>query len=194
MLPTPPPLSSPRRPLHLLKQREAWVYHASLESFLAASIVCVPVGDQTGLRHSNKYLPLRGKSVDKAFASLGACSLCRLQIAGYYNRYIGYTGDEFMEGVSLTHYDELMRWQKYAWGCSELVFNPFSKWLTRGPLTKLCTKFLFSRATPFHSKVLLNLPPLPPPPNRPPYPSVHWCAPKASLGYHEALPERRLGV
>ncbi|KAL3134748.1 hypothetical protein ABBQ32_007743 [Trebouxia sp. C0010 RCD-2024] len=77
----------------------------------------------------------------------------RLQIAGYYNRYIGYTGEGFMEGVSLTHYDELMRWQKYAWGCSELVFNPLSKWFTRGPLTKLCRKFLFSRATPFHSKV-----------------------------------------
>ena len=37
---------------------------------------------------------------------------CRLQIAGYHNRYICYTGSGFMEGVSLTHYDELMRWQK----------------------------------------------------------------------------------
>lgn len=28
---------------------------------------------------------------------------------------------EFKEGVSLTVFDELLRWEKYAYGCSELV-------------------------------------------------------------------------
>lgn len=28
---------------------------------------------------------------------------------------------EFKEGVSLTAFDELLRWEKYSYGCSELV-------------------------------------------------------------------------
>ncbi|RDI75581.1 hypothetical protein Vi05172_g13734 [Venturia inaequalis] len=28
------------------------------------------------------------------------------------------------EGVSLTIYDELARWEKYVYGCNELGFNP----------------------------------------------------------------------
>ena len=76
----------------------------------------------------------------------------RLQVAGYYNRYIGYTGDGFKEGVSLTHYDELMRWQKYAWGCSELIFNPLAQWFNKGPINALMIRFLLSDIS-FFSKV-----------------------------------------
>ncbi|KAI8812443.1 glycosyl transferase family group 2-domain-containing protein [Cladochytrium replicatum] len=68
----------------------------------------------------------------------------RLQIVGYIVRYVAYTGKEFQEGVSLTVDDEIKRWQKYAYGCSELVFNPISKWFTRGLFTKLWLKFLRS--------------------------------------------------
>lgn len=68
----------------------------------------------------------------------------RLQIAGNIVRVAAYHNNEFMEGVSLTVYDELARWQKYAYGCSELVFNPFHRWIFKGPFTKLFYTFLRS--------------------------------------------------
>lgn len=69
----------------------------------------------------------------------------RLQTAGYIVRLGAYTGDGFKEGVSLTVYDELARWEKYAYGCSELVFHPLRYWLFRGPFTKLFRSFICSR-------------------------------------------------
>lgn len=69
----------------------------------------------------------------------------RLQTAGYVVRLGAYQGDGFKEGVSLTVYDELARWEKYAYGCSELMFQPFRYWPTRGPFTKLFLKFIGSK-------------------------------------------------
>ncbi|KAF2820258.1 hypothetical protein CC86DRAFT_459765 [Ophiobolus disseminans] len=68
----------------------------------------------------------------------------RLQIAGNIVRLASYHGRGFKEGVSLTIFDELDRWEKYAYGCNELVFNPVYTWLWKGPLTKLFRTFLFS--------------------------------------------------
>ncbi|KAI0879104.1 glycosyl transferase family group 2-domain-containing protein [Hypoxylon argillaceum] len=68
----------------------------------------------------------------------------RLQCAGYSCRFASYTGEGFQEGVSLTVYDELARWEKYAYGCNELMFHPLRYWLTRGPITPLFRKFLAS--------------------------------------------------
>ena len=68
----------------------------------------------------------------------------RLQVAGYTLRYASYTGDGFKEGVSLTVYDELARWEKYAFGCNELVFHPLRFWLVRGPFTPLFRRFVGS--------------------------------------------------
>lgn len=68
----------------------------------------------------------------------------RLQVEGYTIRLGAYTGDGFKEGVSLTVYDELNRWEKYAYGCNELLFNPLRFWFTRGPVTPLFRKWLFS--------------------------------------------------
>lgn len=68
----------------------------------------------------------------------------RLQAAGYIVRLGAYFADGFKEGVSLTVYDELARWEKYAYGCSELLFQPFKYWPTRGPFTKLFLTFLGS--------------------------------------------------
>lgn len=68
----------------------------------------------------------------------------RLQVAGYIIRLGSYTGEGFKEGVSLTVYDELNRWEKYAYGCNELLFHPFRFWVTRGPFTPLFRKFLTS--------------------------------------------------
>jgi len=78
----------------------------------------------------------------------------RLQAAGYYVRFGSYTGTTsgFEEGVSLTVYDEIMRWEKYAYGCSELIFHPFRYWFTRGPFTPIFRQFIGS-GIPFASKV-----------------------------------------
>ncbi|GIZ37748.1 hypothetical protein CKM354_000118400 [Cercospora kikuchii] len=76
----------------------------------------------------------------------------RLQIEGYHLRYASYFGDGFQEGVSLTVYDELTRWEKYAYGCDELMFHPLKYWLFRGPLTPLFRKFLASEM-PLSSKI-----------------------------------------
>jgi hypothetical protein len=76
----------------------------------------------------------------------------RLQCNGYIIRLAAWAGDGFKEGVSLTVYDELARWEKYAYGCNELLFNPIRKWLWKGPFTPLFRRFLFSRIR-FTSKV-----------------------------------------
>ncbi|KAM0714784.1 hypothetical protein Q7P37_009248 [Cladosporium fusiforme] len=78
----------------------------------------------------------------------------RLQAAGYIVRLGAYFGDGFKEGVSLTVYDELARWEKYAYGCSELLFQPFKKWPTRGPFTKLFISFMGSGIA-FPSKITI---------------------------------------
>ena len=68
----------------------------------------------------------------------------RLQTNGYIIRLAAYTGDGFKEGVSLTVYDELARWEKYAYGCNELLFHPIRYWFVRGPFTPLFRKFMSS--------------------------------------------------
>jgi hypothetical protein len=69
----------------------------------------------------------------------------RLQCEGWSIRLGTYAGDGFKEGVSLTVYDELTRWEKYAYGCSEMLFHPLRYWPTRGPFTPLIRKFVTSK-------------------------------------------------
>lgn len=88
----------------------------------------------------------------------------RLQIKGNIVRLACYQGHDFKEGVSLTVFDELARWTKYAYGCNgrrlpspfhsecthakknpaELVFHPIYTWLWRGPFTPLFRMFVTS--------------------------------------------------
>ncbi|KAK2009219.1 hypothetical protein LZ32DRAFT_430281 [Colletotrichum eremochloae] len=79
----------------------------------------------------------------------------RLQSAGYTIRYGAYTGDGFQEGVSLTVYDELARWEKYAYGCNELLFHPLRFWPTRGPFTPLFRRFVTSNIAFFRKLTIL---------------------------------------
>ncbi|KAL3418796.1 glycosyltransferase family 2 protein [Phlyctema vagabunda] len=78
----------------------------------------------------------------------------RLQIQGYTIRLAAWAGDGFKEGVSLTVYDELARWEKYAYGCNELLFHPIRKWIYKGPFTPLFRTFLFSNIR-FTSKITI---------------------------------------
>ncbi|KAH8175129.1 glycosyl transferase family group 2 domain-containing protein [Sarocladium implicatum] len=76
----------------------------------------------------------------------------RVQMAGMVCRLATYHNGGFQEGVSLTVYDELNRWEKYAYGCNELVFHPLYKWPYKGPVTRLFLRFLWSNM-PVSSKV-----------------------------------------
>ncbi|KAK3372222.1 glycosyl transferase family group 2-domain-containing protein [Podospora didyma] len=76
----------------------------------------------------------------------------RLQCNGYIIRLAAWAGEGFKEGVSLTVYDELARWEKYAYGCNELLFHPIRKWIYKGPFTPLFRRFLFSNIR-FTSKI-----------------------------------------
>ncbi|KAJ9112322.1 hypothetical protein QFC19_000742 [Naganishia cerealis] len=76
----------------------------------------------------------------------------RIQMKGWTMRWASYTNGGFQEGVSLTAVDELNRWQKYAYGCSEMLFNPISKWFSRGPINRLFRLFVWSEI-PIHSKI-----------------------------------------
>lgn len=48
--------------------------------------------------------------------------------------------------------DELNRWEKYAYGCSELIFNPIKDWWHMAPITKQLRTFVWSKA-PIHYKI-----------------------------------------
>ncbi|EPQ28118.1 uncharacterized protein PFL1_04445 [Pseudozyma flocculosa PF-1] len=75
----------------------------------------------------------------------------RLLMKSYVVRWATYSQGGFLEGVSLTAEDELNRWQKYAFGCSELMLNRLWQWPTRGPLAPLFRRFLWSKL-PIHYK------------------------------------------
>ncbi|KAJ7634171.1 glycosyl transferase family group 2-domain-containing protein [Mycena polygramma] len=77
----------------------------------------------------------------------------RLLLRGYIIRWATYSNGGFKEGVSLTVDDELNRWQKYAYGCSELLFHPLIQWWRRGPVTSQIHKFLWCKAAPMHYKI-----------------------------------------
>jgi len=75
----------------------------------------------------------------------------RLQLKGYIIRWATYSEGGFKEGVSLTVDDELNRWQKYSYGCNELIFNPIVQWWRKGPINKQLRVFVWSSA-PVHYK------------------------------------------
>ena len=79
----------------------------------------------------------------------------RLQALGWILRLGAYTGDGFQEGVSLTVYDELARWEKYAYGCSELLFHPFREWREKGVFTKLFKNFIMAKNMPLSAKITI---------------------------------------
>ncbi|KAI0746496.1 glycosyl transferase family group 2-domain-containing protein [Daedaleopsis nitida] len=76
----------------------------------------------------------------------------RLQMRGYIIRWSTYSQGGFKEGVSLTIDDEINRWQKYAYGCNEMLFNPVIQWWRKGPIGHQMHKFMWSNA-PLHYKL-----------------------------------------
>lgn len=76
----------------------------------------------------------------------------RLLLKGYNLRWATYSNGGFKEGVSLTIVDELARWQKYAYGCNEIIFNPLITWWKKGPISQQLRGFVWS-AAPLHYKI-----------------------------------------
>ncbi|KAF5357915.1 hypothetical protein D9756_001155 [Leucocoprinus leucothites] len=76
----------------------------------------------------------------------------RLLLKGYTLRWATYSEGGFKEGVSLTVVDELARWQKYAYGCNEIIFNPLIRWWRKGPISEELRGFVWSKA-PVHYKI-----------------------------------------
>ncbi|QUC19563.1 uncharacterized protein UV8b_03804 [Ustilaginoidea virens] len=68
----------------------------------------------------------------------------RLQMKGNVIRIADYHDGAFKEGVSLTIYDEIARWQKYAYGVNEMIFHPFHRWIYKGPFTPLFYTYITS--------------------------------------------------
>ncbi|EDQ99846.1 uncharacterized protein LACBIDRAFT_192205 [Laccaria bicolor S238N-H82] len=76
----------------------------------------------------------------------------RLMLKGYIIRWATYSKGAFKEGVSLSVDDEFNRWQKYAYGCNEMLFNPIIQWWRKGPISRQIHRFLWSKA-PIHYKI-----------------------------------------
>ncbi|CCG84105.1 protein of unknown function [Taphrina deformans PYCC 5710] len=123
----------------------------SLQFATAAGDTAAFVGHNAFLRWSalqqvayNDPIDGRQKWWSEAHVSEDFEMSLKLQGLGYISRYATYSKKGFEEGVSLTCYDELNRWSKYAYGCSELVFNPIREWHRKGPITKIFRTFLKS--------------------------------------------------
>ncbi|KAH7869394.1 glycosyl transferase family group 2-domain-containing protein [Lentinula edodes] len=76
----------------------------------------------------------------------------RLLLTGYTLRWARYSQGGFEGGVSLTMVDELARWQKYVYGCDEIIFNQLIKWWRHGRISKQLREFMQS-AAPVHYKI-----------------------------------------
>ncbi|KAJ7650952.1 glycosyl transferase family group 2-domain-containing protein [Roridomyces roridus] len=77
----------------------------------------------------------------------------RLLLRGFIIRWATYSNGGFKEGVSLSYDDEINRWQKYAYGCSELLFNPLVQWWRRGPITSQIHRFIWCKPAPMFYKI-----------------------------------------
>lgn len=76
----------------------------------------------------------------------------RLNINGYYGRYITYTGPGFIEGVSLCYSDEIIKFRRYSYGACEIMFNRFFDWWGNGVFTKKIKTYILSGTIPWASK------------------------------------------
>ena len=71
----------------------------------------------------------------------------------------------FQEGLSLTVHDEILRYCKYAYGCSEMMFNSVWEWPRKGVLSKLFITYIRLKSIPWCAV----------PHNLPLFPQYWWC-------------------
>ena len=115
------------------------------------AIQCVSYQDEDGY---DKFWSESHVSEDFDMSLRLQCNHYIIRLANWAQPRTDGVNGQFQEGVSLTVYDELARWEKYAFGCNELLFHPARYWITRGPFTPLFRKFLFSNIR-FTSKITI---------------------------------------
>ena len=115
------------------------------------AIQCVSYQDEDGY---DKFWSESHVSEDFDMSLRLQCNHYIIRLANWAQPRTDGLNGQFQEGVSLTVYDELARWEKYAFGCNELLFHPAKYWVTRGPFTPLFRKFLFSNIR-FTSKITI---------------------------------------
>jgi len=74
---------------------------------------------------------------------------------GYNGKYCSFTGNEFLEGVSLNYIDEVIKFRKYSYGSSEILLNPFSDMFEKGFFNNVVRKYMKSDNIPSNSKFML---------------------------------------
>ena len=75
-----------------------------------------------------------------------------LSTVGYKGMYICDTTKPVGEGVSLSYRDEIIKYSKFAYGASEIMFHPVKDWCREGIIVKNFKDFLKSSNVPFSSK------------------------------------------
>ena len=80
--------------------------------------------------------------------------LClRFHNIGYYGKYVMVAETSFGEGVSLVYEDEIAKYSKFAYGASEIMFNPVKTWCYKLPFTKTFKNFILTKYIPLSSKI-----------------------------------------
>lgn len=72
---------------------------------------------------------------------------------GYKGRFVSEISKPFGEGVSLSYRDEIVKYSKFAYGASEIIFHPIKDWCKKGIITRSFKDFMLSRNVPLTSKV-----------------------------------------
>lgn len=80
--------------------------------------------------------------------------LClRMYQMGYKGRFVYDKDRPFGEGVSLSYKDEIIKYSKFAYGASEILFNPVKDWCCSGMFTQSFKEFMKTSTVPLSSKV-----------------------------------------
>jgi cellulose synthase/poly-beta-1,6-N-acetylglucosamine synthase-like glycosyltransferase len=79
----------------------------------------------------------------------------RMQNKGYIGKYMILNDFYFQEGISLTYDDEMKKYSKFAYGASEIMFNPLRKWIKNGVINHHFKRYLKSKI-PFATKLSLT--------------------------------------
>jgi hypothetical protein len=98
----------------------------------------------SALQHVGLQEDGKTKFWSEAHVSEDFDAMLRLSLNGFTIRLATYHREGFKEGVSLTVYDEIARWEKYTYGCAEIAFRPFYQWPLKGPFSTTLIKFIFS--------------------------------------------------
>lgn len=125
--------------LHMISHFTEKIYFMGIACSTALGGVCPLVGHNAFIRYSDlKRVGFWSENCVSEDFDL----FIKLANEGKFGRFVMYTGPEFKEGVSLSFDDEVIKYKRFAYGTCEICFNPFKKWLTKGPFSPTFWRFL----------------------------------------------------